>query len=238
MKLYTYCLTTLDTKMPEGMVGAFGRTVYPVTSGGVTAFVSEVVEDSFAVNKENVVIHQNVVAAVLEQTTPLPFRFGTIVSEPALTSYLISRQAALLKQLALVESCVEMSVKIIWQKDQTPERPTANRSEGEQGGGAGSAFLRMKRDEIVGSEQLIDEANQLGSGIKSQLESLVREVRITVRPSERLVVAADCLVERPRLDLYRAAVEKLVSERPDLHLLTSGPWAPYSFANINLEFKT
>lgn len=237
MKLYTYCLTTLDTKMPEGMVGAFGRTVYPVKSGGVTAFVSDVVEDSFAVNKENVVIHQNVVAAVLEQTTPLPFRFGTIVSEPALTSYLISRQVALLKKLALVEGCVEMNVKIIWQKRQTREQ-AGDRPEREQGGGAGSAFLRMKRDEIVGSEQLIDEANQLGSWIRSQLESLVRELRITVRASERLVVAADCLVERTRLDSYRGATEKAGSERPDLHFLTSGPWAPYSFANINLEFKT
>ena len=238
MKLYTYCLTTLDTKMPEGMVGAFGRPVYPITSGSVTAFVSDVLEDSLAVNKENVVIHQNVVAAVLEQTTPLPFRFGIIVSEPALTSYLISRQEALLKKLALVEGCVEMSVKVIWQKAQTPGRPDADRSEGGQGEGAGSAFLRMKRDEIVGSEQLIDKANQLGSWIKSQLESLVRDVRITVRPSERLVVAADCLVERGRLNSYRAAAEKLRSERPDLHFLTSGPWAPYSFANINLEFKT
>jgi hypothetical protein len=237
MKLYTYCVTTLDTKMPDGMVGVFGRTVYPVTSGGVTAFVSDVLEDSLAVNKENVVIHQSVVGAVLEQTTPLPFRFGTIVGEPELTSYLISRQGALLKKLASVEGCVEMSVKIIWQKGQTRER-AAERSEGEQGGGAGSAFLRMKRDEIVGSEQLIDEANQLGSWIRSQLGSLVREVLVTVSPSERLVVTADCLVERLRLDSYRAAAEKARSERPDLHFLTSGPWAPYSFANIDLEFKS
>lgn len=238
MKLYTYCLTTLDAKRPDEMVGAFGRTVYPVTSGGVTAFVSDVLEDSLAVNKENVVIHQNVVAAVLEQTTPLPFRFGTIVSEPALTSYLISRQEALLKKLELVEGCVEMSVKVIWQKPKTHEQPDINRTEGELQRGAGSDFLRMKRDEIVGSEQIIDEANQIGAWIKSQLDSLVREFRMTIRPSERLVVAADCLVERTGLDSYRAAAEKVRSERPDLHFLTSGPWAPYSFANINLEFKT
>jgi len=27
-------------------------------------------------------------------------------------------------------------------------------------------------------------------------------------------------------------------ERPELHFLTSGPWPPYTFANIDLEFET
>jgi len=27
-------------------------------------------------------------------------------------------------------------------------------------------------------------------------------------------------------------------ERPDLHFLLSGPWPPYSFANIELDVKT
>jgi hypothetical protein len=27
-------------------------------------------------------------------------------------------------------------------------------------------------------------------------------------------------------------------ERAELRFLTSGPWPPYSFANIDLEFKT
>jgi gas vesicle protein GvpL/GvpF len=46
------------------------------------------------------------------------------------------------------------------------------------------------------------------------------------------------LVERDAVDEYRRLVDRARAERPELHFLLSGPWAPYSFANIDLEFKT
>ena len=78
MKLYTYCLTTLDTKMPDGMVGVFDRTVYPVTSGGVTAFVSDVLEDSLAVNSRTLLL----IKALLPpySSRPLRYRSGLVPS--------------------------------------------------------------------------------------------------------------------------------------------------------------
>jgi gas vesicle protein GvpL/GvpF len=45
-------------------------------------------------------------------------------------------------------------------------------------------------------------------------------------------------VERDFVDEYRARLKVARAERPDLHFLVSGPWAPYSFANIDLEFTT
>jgi hypothetical protein len=37
---------------------------------------------------------------------------------------------------------------------------------------------------------------------------------------------------------FRSELEGLRDERPELHFLVSGPWPPYTFANIDLEFET
>jgi Gas vesicle synthesis protein GvpL/GvpF len=235
MKLYAYCLTASGARTPDHVTGLFGQTVNTITSNRLAAFVSNVSADPVAVTKQNALDHQKVVAAMLEQTSPLPFRFGIVVTEEQLMNYLVSREEALLEKLKAVHGCVEMSVKVIWQKPGTRQSEQTERETSE---GPGSAFLRMKRSEIIGSQHLIDQANKIAAWLQNQLDPVIREARFTVRPAERLVVAADCLVERNRMNSYRTVVDQARSEQGDLRFLMSGPWAPYSFANINLEFKT
>jgi hypothetical protein len=238
MKLYAYCLSGIEARKPDDLTGLFGQKVYGVTEEKLTAFVSDMKEDSVAVTKESVLTHQRVVAGVLEHTSPLPFRFGTVASEADLRSFLSSRQEALLKKLATVDGCVEMSVKVIWQnagpasmKNFYPDPPDTS-------GGVGTAFLREKSKQIAGGRELQDQGTELASWFQKHVAPFVRDARATVTPSQKLVLAADCLVERSRVDSYRTALDQARQQRPDLHFLISGPWAPYSFANIDLEFKT
>jgi hypothetical protein len=44
-------------------------------------------------------------------------------------------------------------------------------------------------------------------------------------------------VERGAVEAYRLRLKEARSERPELKFLVSGPWPPYSFANIDLEFR-
>jgi hypothetical protein len=111
------------------------------------------------------------------------------------------------------------------------EPETGNRS-------PGAAFLLAKRRQILGDEALVAAAAQLNSWLKDRMSHFVRLEEVTVRPSQKLVLAASHLVERPQLANYQNAVKRAVEERRDLHFLSSGPWAPYSFVNIDLEFKT
>ena len=235
MKVYAYCLTTLEPNTPADLTGLFAQPVYTLSKNRITALISAVPEASVAVSKHNVLTHQRVVAAVLEWTTPLPFRFGTVVTEAQLTSYVEARQEALLQKLAAVEGCVEMSVKVIWEK---VKRDSHAGGELEPSAGPGTTFLRAKSKALIGSQDLAGAADDLAKWLKNQLESFVRDTRIAVRPAHRLVIAADYLVERTGLESFRLAVEKVTMERPDLHFLASGPWPPYSFANIDLEFKS
>jgi hypothetical protein len=172
---------------------------------------------------------------VLTKTTPLPFRFGTLVTREQILSFLQAREKALKLKLDEVRDCVEMSVKVIW----TPATPDSGGLEPETGNSSpGAAFLLAKRRQILGDEALVAAAAQLNSWLKDRMSHFVRLEEVTVRPSQKLVLAASHLVERPQLANYQNAVKRAVEERRDLHFLSSGPWAPYSFVNIDLEFKT
>ena len=62
---------------------------------------------------------------------------------------------------------------------------------------------------------------------------VVRDSRVRVLPSRALLVRAAHLVERARLEEYRARVRALEAERVGgLSFLTSGAWPPYSFSEI------
>ena len=116
MKLYAYCITRTPTHPLSAATGLFDRQTYTITTGELSAVVSDVDEESILINKESVLSHQKVVGSLLGQATPLPFRFGTVVSEAELRSYLESRRNALLEKLLFVDGCVEMSIKVIWHK--------------------------------------------------------------------------------------------------------------------------
>jgi hypothetical protein len=237
MKLYAYCVTRSETQPPSDTTGLFDRKVYSISASEISALVSDITEESVVVTKQNVLTHQKVISSLLDETTPLPFRFGTVVSEEALTSYLVSRQDALREKLASIDGCVEMSIKIIWQESPN-DVFQQDRNDSRPADSVGTEFLRKKSAQLAGGQQLMEKANDLAAWLGKCLAPSVRDIRMTVRPAQRLVIAADCLVPRVQLDSYRSAVDRVLSERPDLHYFTSGPWAPYSFANIDLEFKS
>lgn len=241
MKLYGYCVTSGPIELADTR-GLFDHSVYDLAVGNVSAIVSDIESDAAPVTKDNILIHEEVVRKLLETRTPLPFRFGAVVAKPQLIEYLAARQQALLEKLELVDGCVEMSIKIIWPGSEAGESTTSagdstNVSEVHLEG-PGTAFLRTRQRQMVGNQQLAADANGIAEWLKNILVPVVRTAQYTVRPLLRLVLTGDCLVERSRVGSYQAAVEFARAERPDLHFLTSGPWAPYSFSNIDLEFKS
>jgi len=234
MKLYAYCLVegleTLDNSQP----GISGTAVRLLAIDNLAVLISEIDIDAVPVTRENALAHAAVIRSILDQTTPLPFRFGALVTEQQLRNYVSGRKPALEKKLAHVRGCVEMSVKIIWEPptDKKTEAPHAELQ------GTGTTFLAEKRREILGDEQRSKQAAEISDWLRAEVTGLTRDEQVTVRPSDRLLLSAAHLVERINIERYRVQLGKAREIRPELHFLVSGPWAPYSFANIELEFPT
>ena len=233
MKLYVYCLAEAIETSAETVRGVSGAPVRLLKIDDLAALVSDVETDVVQVSRENVLDHAGVVRSVFDRTTPLPLRFGTLVTEQQLRSYVTTHKPALAAKLAHVRDCVEMSVKIIWEvsrDDQREQRVPAQ--------GPGTAFLAEKRSEILGDEIRAEEAKEISAWLHQSISGLTRDEQVNLRPSERLVLAAAHLIERAKLRQYREKMAESRENRPELHFLLSGPWPPYSFVNIGLEFKT
>jgi hypothetical protein len=234
MKLYAYCLTQgLDT-LDHAPPGISDAKVSLLKHEELGVLVSNSETDVVSVTRDNALAHAAVVRSVLDRTTPLPFRFGTVVEEQQLKSYLTARKSALQTQLEHVRGCVEMNVKIIQQVQNDEPLPQEHRLVSE---GPGTAFLAEKRREIIGDERKAEHAAELSTLVRKALEGLIKDERITLRPSERLAFAAAHLVERSTVQTYREKMSEALKQRPELHFLVSGPWPPYSFANIELELR-
>ena len=232
MKLYAYCLVEDLDAFDATTHGISGATVRSLQIDELAVLASDFNADTIPVNRENALAHAAVVRSVLDRTTPLPFRFGTLVTEQQLRSYISARKPALQTRFAHVRGCVEMSVKII------REVPNENKAQTREEITSGTSFLEEKRREILGSEQKSAEASEIQIWLHEEIEALIRDEQVTVRPSEKLVLAAAHLVERDKIGQYKGKMSTARKNRPDLHFLFSGPWPPYSFANIELEFKT
>jgi hypothetical protein len=211
-----------------------------IQCGGIRAVVGELEAASVRVTRENVFAHERVIGHVLAHTTPLPFRFGTVVSAAQLESYIDSQREFLQAQLARVHGSVEMSVKVIWNVEAARDEAMTGDAKREatdvEGGimrGQGAAFLAKKRREILGDETLKARAEEVVAWLENRVGDAARDRELRVRPMESLVVAAAYLVERRRLDEYQERLRLARDERDDLHFLTSGPWPPYSFSQTN-----
>ena len=239
MRRYLYCIVDDDITMEtlvftgerEGISGST-VTVY-LPDDEFTLLISDFVGTSVPVTRENVLKHAAVVGSLLTETTPLPFRFGTLATDEELDNYLSARRDALKAKLELVRGCVEMSVKIIWDREWTDEpSPSAELAK------PGTAFLKEKRRELLGGEARAEEAMRIAGWLEERLRGVVRDKAFKTNSTSKLLVKAAHLVERGSIDEYRTRLKNARLERPELHFLASGPWPPYSFANIDLEFKT
>lgn len=225
MKLYVYCLAENIEPPAETVSGISGARVDVLNLEGFSLLVSEFEGDTIPVTRDNALAHAAVVRSILNKTTPLPFRFGTVSDEQRLRRYVASHRAALENNLAHVSGCIEMSVKIIWNTDQTDLTLDSLPA------GPGARFLKEKQLRAA-------KAKEVAAWLQEQLRTFIKDEQMSLGPTEKLIVAAAHLVARDSIQEYRDHLAETRKLRPELHFLVSGPWPPYSFSNIDLEFKT
>ena len=236
MNYYLYCVTEKLSKFDHSTPGVSDQLVEVISFDDFDIVVSQAKETTVPVTRENVLRHESVVRKVLAEKTPLPCRFGLIESKEGIESFAKARATSLVARLGEVRDCVELSVKVIWRGPEPESAPSETDTVQELGSGA--AFLQAKRKELLGDQKLAVEAEKISEWLRDLLFEVSRTQMANVQPKEKLVFAGSYLVRRERVAEFREKLTHAMDERVDLHFLISGPWPPYTFANIDLEFKT
>jgi Gas vesicle synthesis protein GvpL/GvpF len=210
--IYVYAVLEPDTVVAP-VAGLDAAAVRAHEAEGLTLAVSEH-DEAPAPTKEAVLRHAHVVEALARTSAPvLPARFGLAFhDESALRDGLGAQAAELLAALERVRGCAEVGLRVLG-----PEReePTA------QLGGA--AYLRARLKETTERERLATQLHDV-------LTRHARESTVSRRTGGRLLLSAAYLVPQDGVGAFRREVGKLERSHPELALVCSGPWPPYSFA--------
>lgn len=163
--------------------------------------------------REEALEHGAVVdALVRESAAVVPVRFGEVAEDAeALQDSVRARVGSIRRSFDRVRGCVEVGLRV-WGEPETISTATT-----------GSDYLRAH----AGRQHVVD-------ALHTDLERCARDVRPDNPPrigSE--LFSAAYLVEAERLGEVAAVVNRFGGEHPELTVVCTGPWAPYSFGEVS-----
>jgi hypothetical protein len=167
--------------------------------------------------------HERVVEDLMERSTVLPMRFGSNVADEAqLQAILHERRREFQDALERVRGAVELGVRA--------RLPAIDMDATVSGyeGGPGRAYLLARAERQRNAADAV-------ARIHEPLASLARR---SVRRAGALdpgVFKGAYLVDRSRVEAFRARVGELGSEVDGARVVCTGPWPPYSFSSGERE---
>jgi hypothetical protein len=192
---------TDDLTLPSAPVGA-------VRSGELCVLYAPAPAPEQEVTAESLWRREEMLEALMGERDLLPVRYGTLVAdEHAAAEAVAERGAELAAGLDRVRGAVELALRVRSREAAAPAAAPA---------ASGREYLRAK---AAGAET--------ATRLHEPLAALARE-SVTRGGSDLLRAAY--LVDRDAVEPFVALVRRLQDAHPDLALLCTGPWPPYSFA--------
>ncbi|MET8001414.1 GvpL/GvpF family gas vesicle protein [Nonomuraea glycinis] len=262
---YLYAVTLdLDVPRLD-VKGVANRPVRTITQAELVAYVSEVPLDQFGEEPlrrsmedldwlgETARGHHRVVAAVAEHTPTAPIRLVTVYSgDDQVRRLLDQRHDDFVQVLSQIAGRVEWGVKAYVHPTEDQPTPTARepadraaaRGPGGAGSsaaaGAGTAYLKRRQAGLRSREDAWRDASEQAQRIHHALTALAvashlhrpQDPQLSGR-SDWMILNGAYLVDEPRSAEFAAALDGLRGPGVDLQL--TGPWAPYSFAELDAE---
>jgi hypothetical protein len=224
--LYLYCFT------PAGYCPGLdlaGMGANPVSCRAVPGFSvwAEVLDEAPAVSTESIRRHHDVVTAAWTLAPAcLPVRFGQWLADPVTLQGTVEEQRAELERaLARVAGAGEHGVRIS-EPGMNPGRSGKHESQPN----SGREYLERIREKVRAQDEHERRGQALASELEAFLAGTIRAQRVDPLAPERGLVSVSHLVPRERSTAYRVELSRFRERHPELEVLCTGPWPPYSFA--------
>jgi gas vesicle protein GvpL/GvpF len=187
-----------------------------VREGALLAVISRHVHPPGEPALDALWVHERVVERIMADRAVLPMRFGSkFPDDDALRTVLARRQTELLATLDRVRGRVEVGLRAM-------QPPGAEVDTPEVEAATGREYLEAK----LRNGRRIERA---AATLHEPLTGLAVEASRQPARSPDELLRASYLVETPDLARFRGAVERLQRANPDVAILCTGPWPPYSF---------
>jgi hypothetical protein len=240
---YLYAVVDGTDERTYGVIGIDGGNVYTIADGVTAAVISDVQNAKIRPERRNLAAHQEVLNRLMDETTPLPMRFGVIAEGPKAVHQILSlNRKAFVEQLHRVANKVEMGLRIAWDVPNIIEYFVLAHAE-----------LRVARDRFLGShreptqedkievghmfERILNEDRETyADKVEAVLSACCAEIKRNKPRTEREVMNLACLVERKELSRFEAGIFEAARLFDNNFAFDyNGPWAPHNFVDILLR---
>jgi hypothetical protein len=200
--------------LPPGARGLAGAPLEALGEGGLVAVFTRHAQSIGDPSPEALWSHEQVVERLMADRTVVPVRFGsTVAGEDALRRLLAERRESLTAAIARVRGRVELGLRV------HHEEPVA-----------GGDMSASGRDYLLSRLQATRRAGDAAAALHEPLAALASDsVRQPPGGAGELLRSA-YLVDRRGVAGFCTRVRRLQDAHPEIAMLCTGPWPPYSFA--------
>lgn len=233
MMIYAYAIIDRPAIPAPDISGLEGAALDTLSYRDIGAVVSRCATGKAPPVEANLWQHETVVEALMTDHSVLPMRFGTMLSdEAAVQATLVKRYAEFTAGLDHVRGYVELGLRVLWDDDSapplTPDQQQPSHS-------SGRAYMMARLEEESKLQVRRERAKALVEDIHTPLARLAAETTRRMLITPRLLFTAAYLVKREQVAAFRRGVETLSSTYPEVRLLCTGPWPPFSFVAVRHE---
>ncbi len=241
MALYLYAFTDSPAMPLPAQAGLEGAPLRTITVRDIAAVTSSITTVPVPTIEDNFWHHEKIVEALMSDRTLLPVRFGTVVGDSsALVSLLTKHYTNLSSTLDRVRDHVELSVRVLWDKEHEQPPTTASPEEKSElnrslsvtdraSATSGRAYLLARLEQQRQEGAWRRQAEALAAELHTPLAQLATESVQRTLVTPRMLLTGAYLVHRDHTAAFREEVAALGANRPVLQFLCTGPWPPYSF---------
>lgn len=236
----TYVYGVVGTEdAPELDAPAIGGdgSVRTVTSGDLTAIVSDVDSDFVRATREDLQRHMAVLEQAAAATTVVPLRFGTVMpgDDTVRAELLDARAEEIRAMLGRLDGRIELSLNGTYQEQVLGEvvdedREVSALRERVRGRNEDATYYdRIRLGELVAGA-MAAKREQDAERVLATLRPLADEVHLGELTHERSVLSAAFLVHRDRLEEFDRAAEEVAKQHRDrIRFRYAGPLPPFDF---------
>jgi hypothetical protein len=214
--LYLYGFVPHDARLP-GATGIDGTELVLVPLGALAA-VAGLTSTAVEPSDEHVLEHARVVEALAsELDAVLPARFGRGFGDRSELEAAAARLApGLERRLEDVRGCVEIGLHVAG-----PPQPVQELASGRE-------YLQRRLDDLARLDSLAED-------VHAPLAERARAATRARGVGGTALLRAAYLVPKTDVERFREAVDAAQSRYAELSFACTGPWPPYSFAEVEHE---
>lgn len=245
--VYVFCGIHTEDENDFGTVEVEGekRETYLIRYKDAAFVAATVPMKIYSPNQENLMMHQSLVAKVMEKNdSVIPVSFGNVFKTKEDVKVLLEKLYPQFEKLfPEIKGKFELGLKVIGKQDYLESTVKGNESiksmsKNVQGKSKDAAYFdRMKLGEAT--QKIIENLRKdIETDIYKPLENISTAGRINDPQGEKVLLNAAFLVDREHDEKFDAKVNELYEKYQDkVDFKYTGPWPAYNFVNIRLNIE-